>query len=106
MDGQVFRDGVAELLLTMMTVRPEVAAVAMRSAAPSVGLAVAAASHAVEPGLRLGGELATDRGRVVCLLTVEHGGVLAHQVIHGHRLAVQTDGVLGDRVEAETPRPG
>ena len=39
--------------------------------------------------------------RVVSLLVVEHGGVLAHQVIHRHALAVQRHGVLGDRVEAE-----
>src|SRR5690242_10577156 len=46
-------------------------------------------------------ELAAGSGRVVSLLVVEHGGVLAHQVVHGHWLAVQADGVLGDRVEPE-----
>ena len=38
---------------------------------------------------------------VVAALVVEHGGVLAHQAIHGHGLAVRNDCVLGDRVEAE-----
>jgi hypothetical protein len=32
---------------------------------------------------------------------VEHGGVLAHQVVHGYWLAVQAHGVPGDRVEAK-----
>ena len=57
--------------------------------------------HAVEPGLGLLDELAADVGRVVAFLVVEHGDVLAHQVVHGHRLAVQGHGVLGERVEAE-----
>jgi hypothetical protein len=35
------------------------------------------------------------------LLVVEHGGLLAHQVIREHRLAAEADGVLGDRVEPE-----
>jgi Phage integrase family len=57
--------------------------------------------HAVKPGLCLGNVLTADRIRVVSLLVVEHGGVLAHQVIYRDALAVQRHRVLGNRVEPE-----